>query len=95
VPPPSLHDEDGRIRSARAALVRLPDRDRLLLALRAQGLSYRDIASAAAIQPASVGRLLARAVDRWASASGLPGANERQGVSEYELPKRRTTPGAR
>src|SRR6187431_2488903 len=45
VPPPVLDDEDGRIRSARAALARLPDRDRLLLALRAQGLSYRDIAN--------------------------------------------------
>src|SRR5262245_41204132 len=68
VPPPSLDDEDGRIRTARLALRRLSERDRLLLALRAQGLSYREIASAAAIQPASVGRLLARAVDRWAAA---------------------------
>src|SRR3954469_6230458 len=56
VPPPSLEDEDGRIRSARTALRQLSGRDRLLLALRAQGLSYREIAAAAAIQPASVGR---------------------------------------
>jgi RNA polymerase sigma-70 factor (ECF subfamily) len=88
VPPPALDDEDGRIRSARAALRRLSDRDRLLLALRAQGLSYRDIASAAAIQPASVGRLLARAADRWAAAVRNDG-------SSYELLERRTTPGAR
>ena len=68
VPPPVLPDEDGRLKSARDALQRLPGRDRVLLALRAQDLSYRDIASAARIRPASVGRLLARAVDRWEAA---------------------------
>jgi RNA polymerase sigma-70 factor (ECF subfamily) len=88
VPPAGAGDEDGRLRRARAALRRLPERDRLLLALRAQGLSYRDIAMAAAIQPASVGRLLARAVDRWAAAVRKDG----QG---YALLERPTTPGAR
>jgi DNA-directed RNA polymerase specialized sigma24 family protein len=47
----------------------LEPRDRLLLALRAQGLSYREIASAAKLKPESVGRLLARAVDRWSAAN--------------------------
>lgn len=47
------------------ALAALAPRDRLLLSLRAQGLSYADIAGAAGIRPVSVGRLLARAVDRW------------------------------
>jgi RNA polymerase sigma-70 factor, ECF subfamily len=88
VAPSALDDEDGRIRSARAALRRLPDRDRLLLALRAQGLSYRDIASAAGIQPGSVGRLLARAAGRWAAAVRRDG-------NGYQLLERRTTPGAR
>ena len=50
---------------AHAALRTLPRRDRLLLSLRAQGLSYREIAQAAAISEASVGRLVARAVTRW------------------------------
>jgi RNA polymerase sigma factor (sigma-70 family) len=44
----------------------LGPRDRLLVALRAQGLSYHEIADAAGIRPASVGRLLARALDRLA-----------------------------
>jgi RNA polymerase sigma-70 factor (ECF subfamily) len=44
---------------------RLSSRDRLLLALRAQGLSYREIAGAAGIRPASVGQLLSRALARW------------------------------
>lgn len=47
---------------------RLAPRDRLLLALRAQGLSYREIAEAAHIRPASVGQLLARALARWKEA---------------------------
>jgi RNA polymerase sigma-70 factor (ECF subfamily) len=68
-PAPELPDEDGRLKQARDALRHLPERDRLLLALRAQGLSYRDIASAARIKPASVGRLLARALDRWTVAA--------------------------
>ena len=42
----------------------LPPRDRLLVALRAQGLSYQEIAEAAGIHAPSVGRLLARALDR-------------------------------
>jgi RNA polymerase sigma-70 factor, ECF subfamily len=63
--PPELPDEDGRLSAARQAMQRLPARDRLLLALRANGLSYRDIAAAAGIRAASVGRLLARALDRW------------------------------
>lgn len=43
----------------------LPPRDRLLLALKAQGLSYRQIATATGIRETSVGRLLARAMQRW------------------------------
>jgi RNA polymerase sigma-70 factor, ECF subfamily len=58
-------EEDERTRVARAGIDRLPKRDRLLLTLRAQGLSYRDIAAAAGVQPASVGQLLSRALARW------------------------------
>jgi RNA polymerase sigma-70 factor (ECF subfamily) len=47
-----------------AAIRALAPRDRLLIALRAQGLSYQEIADAAGIRRASVGRLLARALDR-------------------------------
>ena len=43
----------------------LAPRDRMLLALRAQGLSYRQIAAAAGLRETSVGRLLARAMARW------------------------------
>jgi RNA polymerase sigma-70 factor (ECF subfamily) len=91
VPPPMLPDEDGRLKDARDALRSLPGRDRLLLALRAQGLSYRDIASAAGIKPASVGRLLARAVDRWEAALGT----RRKDGESYDLLERQSHPGAR
>ena len=46
------------------AIRALAPRDRLLIALRAQGLSYREIGDAAGIRATSVGRLLARALDR-------------------------------
>jgi RNA polymerase sigma-70 factor (ECF subfamily) len=59
-------DDDARdVRRARAAMQQLSPRDRLLLSLRAEGLSYREIAFAARIREASIGRLLARAVARW------------------------------
>src|SRR5882762_1150560 len=58
-------DEAPDLRLHRAAAPSLAPRDRLLLSLRAQGLSYRDIAAAAGIREQSVGRLLARAVARW------------------------------
>lgn len=48
------------------ALARLRPRDRLLVALRAQGLTYEEMAEAANIHSTSVGRLLARALDRLA-----------------------------
>jgi RNA polymerase sigma-70 factor (ECF subfamily) len=85
--PASLPDEDGRLKIARDGLQRLPERDRLLLALRAQGLSYREIAAAARIKPASVGRLLARAVHRW--------AGTRKDGNSYDLLERHSNPGAR
>jgi RNA polymerase sigma-70 factor, ECF subfamily len=48
-----------------ATLRMLSQRDRTLVALRAQGLSYREIAAAAGVRETSVGRLLARAMARW------------------------------
>jgi RNA polymerase sigma-70 factor (ECF subfamily) len=57
--------EPDQTRMARRAFRTLSPRDRMLLSLRAQGLSYKDIAVAAGIRQQSVGRLLARAVDRW------------------------------
>lgn len=63
-PPPSpeeaaiAEDERGRVR---ATLDRLPERDRQLLLLQAEGYGYRDIATALELNPASVGVLLARA----------------------------------
>ncbi len=49
-------------RRVRAAIDRLPEREQRMLLLRAEGYSYRDIASALELNEASVGTLLARAV---------------------------------
>ena len=54
VDPAALPDEDGRYKALREALRGLSHRDRLLLALRAQGLTYREIAAAADIRESSV-----------------------------------------
>jgi RNA polymerase sigma-70 factor (ECF subfamily) len=47
--------------AVRRVLVRLPERQRECLALRAEGLSYAEIAGALGVAPGSVGTLLARA----------------------------------
>jgi len=59
--PPDRFDNTQTVLNAIRALQR---RDRLLVALRAQGLSYQEIGEASGIRAASVGRLLARALDR-------------------------------
>ena len=58
---PDLNDAASAVR---AAIRTLAPRDRMLIALRAQGFSYREIGEAAGIRSASVGQLLARALDR-------------------------------
>jgi RNA polymerase sigma factor (sigma-70 family) len=51
-------DTRGRVR---AALARVSERERQLLLLRAEGYRYHELAAALALNPASVGALLARA----------------------------------
>jgi RNA polymerase sigma-70 factor, ECF subfamily len=94
VAPSPFVEEDERLRSVRQALDRLPSRDRVLLALRAQGLSYREIAAAAGIRTTSVGRLLARAVDRWGREAGHA-RNSQRGGDLYEVSERRQNSGGR
>lgn len=54
-------EADELQRRVRAAIDRLPERERSLLLLRAEGYSYRDMADALALNEASIGTLLARA----------------------------------
>lgn len=66
-PPPSpaqvaeTAETDESQQRVRIAIDRLPERERRLLLLRAEGYSYRDIAAALDLNEASVGTLLARA----------------------------------
>jgi RNA polymerase sigma-70 factor (ECF subfamily) len=59
-PADAVQSEETRAR-VRSAIDRLPERDRQLLILRAEGYSYRDLATALGLNEASVGTLLARA----------------------------------
>jgi RNA polymerase sigma-70 factor, ECF subfamily len=89
VAPAPLPDEDGRLARARATLATLAPRDRLLIALRAQGLSYREIAAASGIKSSSVGQSLARAIERWTVANEQRGHAHEPLLERYPDPKRR------
>ena len=69
--PPGLPDRDEHdsVR-VRAALSALPERERDLLLLRAEGYSYRDLAAALQLHEASIGTLLARAKRAFREAYG-------------------------
>ena len=58
------------------ALRRLPSRDRLLMALRADGLTYAEMAAVSGVRLTSVGRLLGRALDRLSRELNAPGAGQ-------------------
>lgn len=58
-------ERNERIRSVRAALDRLAERDRQLLMMREEGFRYHEIAEVVGVAPGSVGTLIARAVRRF------------------------------
>ena len=69
-PVPSAEKEVERneeIREVREALDQLAPRDREVLLLRQEGLSYKEIAQVVNVSPTSVGTLLARSLKRFAS----------------------------
>jgi RNA polymerase sigma-70 factor (ECF subfamily) len=68
---PDDGSRDEQRRMLEEAARRLSPRDRMLIALRAQGSSYREIGAIAGIREQSVGRLLSRAVGRWQRACRL------------------------
>jgi RNA polymerase sigma-70 factor (ECF subfamily) len=76
LPPDEAVIADDTRRRVRAALDTLPERDRQMLLLQAEGYSYADIAAALRLNEASVGVFLARARRAFRSAyeedSGAP-----------------------
>jgi RNA polymerase sigma-70 factor (ECF subfamily) len=63
-PPPSPEEAAAAVdarRRVRSALDRLPERERRMLLLRAEGYSYRDIATVLDLNEASIGVFLTRA----------------------------------
>ncbi|HEX2094099.1 MAG TPA: sigma-70 family RNA polymerase sigma factor [Longimicrobiaceae bacterium] len=80
-PAPPLPDEAvehaERVRRVRAALERIPERDRAILLMRAEGFRYEEIAHAVDVAPSSIGPLLARAVRRFVTVYSRPeGGND-------------------
>ena len=61
-PEDALLDEDQRGRVVQA-LARLKPRDAELLTLRAEGMSYEELAGVLLMKPASIGKLISRAQD--------------------------------
>lgn len=57
-----------RVAAVRAALARMPERDRQLLLMREEGFRYAEIAEVIEVAPGSVGTLLARALRRFTEA---------------------------
>ena len=65
-------DQEALRRRVRAALDGVPERERALLLLRAEGYSYREIARALKLNEASIGTLLARARRAFLQGYGEP-----------------------
>lgn len=65
-PPDEAVERRERVDRVRGALEALGERDRTLLLLREEGLSYRELADAVGVKASSVGTLLARARERLA-----------------------------
>jgi RNA polymerase sigma-70 factor (ECF subfamily) len=66
-----------RVRQVRETLDRLPERDRVILLMRAEGFRYEEIARAVGVAPGSIGTLLARATRRFTTAySGQEGDDD-------------------
>jgi RNA polymerase sigma factor (sigma-70 family) len=73
----SPHPDDAVLRreqqaAVRAALERLPERDRRMLLMRAEGFAYREIAAVIDVAESSVGTLVARALRRLEAALAAP-----------------------
>ncbi|MGM0669421.1 MAG: sigma-70 family RNA polymerase sigma factor [Gemmatimonadota bacterium] len=66
--PEGMLERSEEIRKVREVLNRLSLRDREMLILRQEGLSYKEIAQVLDVAPTSVGTLLARSLKRFATA---------------------------
>lgn len=69
-PPDEAAELRGELEEVREALYRLPDRDRALLVLRAEGFSYREIADSLGVAKGSVGPMIGRALGRLEEETG-------------------------
>ena len=73
-----LLERNDRKRQIDRAMMKLEERDRLLLALYADGLTYKEIAEISTIGLSSVGKLLSRAIQK------LKKCAEDEGINVFE-----------
>lgn len=69
-------ERDEAVAAVRLALDQLAARDRQLLLLREEGFRYYEISEMVGVAPGSVGKLLTRALQRFAEIYGTPDASE-------------------
>lgn len=67
---PLAAERGMRAERVRGALERLDERDRVMLLMREEGFTYREIAETVGVASTSVGALLVRALDRFRSEYG-------------------------
>lgn len=72
-------ERDEAVRKVRGVLEGLDSRDRVLLLMREEGFSYREIAEAVEVAPGSVGTLLARAQRRFTDGYTAQGYDDASG----------------
>ena len=83
-PDPSGEAERGEIvRAVRRSLAMLNERDRLMLMMREEGFSYREISEVVEVKEASVGTLLSRAQRRFADVY----AGHLETVEDHDAPR--------
>ena len=81
--PDEALERDETIDSLHAALDQLSPRDRQLLMLREEGFRYSEIARLVGVAPGSVGKLLARALERFAK-TYEPAVDDSPGDAQHE-----------
>jgi RNA polymerase sigma-70 factor, ECF subfamily len=75
-PPDESAVQSDDVRKVRAALRALPERERVILLMREEGFTHREIAEAVGTTTGSIGTMISRALDRLATLLPLDRAEE-------------------
>ena len=70
--PDEALERERKVAGVKAALAKIPERDRQMLLMREEGFRYEEIAGVVQVAPGSVGTLLARATRRFLAVYDAP-----------------------